>query len=409
MEAEVDVADRQDQALREDAAGRPPMLGAPPDAASPAEPAPDRRQGRLKRLILPLAACLLLLGLAGAGWQWWTVWRFVESTDDAYVQSDMAVISPQVSGYVRAVQVADNQQVSAGDVLVAIEDRDFAARVAAGEAEVAARQADIASIQRQIALQRSLVVQAQAAVGGAEADLTQARQDHDRYQALSRQDFASRQRLESATASLQRAEAGVDQARAAVTAAQDRLPVLQAEQQKAEAALRASEASLELARTDLDRTLIRAPVDGVVGNKGVRVGEFVAPGAQLLGIVPLPSVYVVANFKETQLADMRVGQPVEIEVDAWPDQVLHGRVESVAPGTGAQFSLLPPENATGNFTKIVQRVPVRIALPADNPLAGLLRPGLSVVASVDTHGAGAHDRASGVFGALLPAVSIATD
>ena len=234
----------------------------------------------------------------------------------------------------------------------------------------------------------------------AEADLTLARQDHERYQRLARDDFASEQRFQTATADLKKAEAGLAEAQAALASARNQTTVLEAERTKAEAEGRQAEASLDLARTNLDRTVIRAPEPGVIGNKGVRVGELVRSGDQLMALVPLPKVYVVANFKETQLDRMRPGQPVELEIDALPGSRFVGRVESFAPGTGSEFSLLPPENATGNFTKIVQRVPVRIAVPADSPLAGLLRPGLSVVASVDTRTPGETAAAdSGVIGA----------
>lgn len=374
-----------------------------PDALAASAPT---RSSRLKRVLLPLLALAILAGAGYAGWQWWSVWRFVESTDDAYVQSDMSVVSPEVAGYVREVRVADNQQVAKGDVLLAIDDRDYAARVAAGRAELAGSRAEVESAERQITLQQAVIAQADAAVTGAEADLVQARQDSARYQALSSQDFASRQRLETATAALKRAEAGLAQAEAAATAARDRLPVLQAAAAKAAAGLASAQAALAVAETDLARTVIRAPVDGVIGNKGVRVGEYVQPGRQVLSVVPLPLVYVVANFKETQLAGMQPGQPVTLKIDAFPDQPLEGWVESFAPATGSQFSLLPPENATGNFTKIVQRVPVRISVPRDNPLAGRLRPGLSVVASIDTRSAG-HGAAGGVFGALQPDLTLA--
>ncbi len=369
-----------------------------PQAVEAGDATPARRL-RIRKLLLPLVGALVLAGAAAGGWYWWTVGRFIESTDDAYVQSDVAVISPQVEGYVRAVRVADNQAVRAGDVLVTIDDRDFEARVAAAEADLAAKAAAVQSMTGQITLQQSLIEQAAAAVPRAEADLTLARQNHQRYQRLARDDFASGQRFETATADLKKAEAGLAESQAALASARNRQAVLQAELTKAEAERRQAEASLELARTDLDRTVIRASEAGVIGNKGVRVGELVRPGDQLMALVPLPEVYVVANFKETQLDRVRPGQPVEIEVDALPGRHLQGRVESFAPGTGSEFSLLPAENATGNFTKIVQRVPVRIAVPTDRPLAGLLRPGLSVVASVDTRTPGEMTTAgSGVIG-----------
>ncbi len=372
------------------------MVQKPDPEAAPAGPG---RRARIRKRILPVGLALVLIGAGAGGWYWWTVGRFIESTDDAYVHSDTAVISPEIEGYVRAVRVVDNQAVQAGAVLVTVDDRDFKARVAAAEADVAAKAAAVQSMSGQIALQQSLIDQAAAAVPRAEADLTLARQNHERYQRLARDDFASEQRFQTATADLKKAEATFAEAQAALASARNRRTVLEAELTKAEAEGRQAEASLELAQTNLERTVIRAPEAGVIGNKGVRVGELVRPGDQLMALVPLPQVYVVANFKETQLDRMRPGQPVELEIDALPDSHFEGRVESFAPATGSEFSLLPPENATGNFTKIVQRVPVRIAVPADSPLAGLLRPGLSVVASVDTRSPGETTAAAaGVIG-----------
>ncbi|MGH6945028.1 MAG: HlyD family secretion protein [Geminicoccaceae bacterium] len=359
-----------------------------------------RKRGARRRYGVLLVLLLLLVGGAFGGRYWLTVGRFIESTDDAYVRSDIAVISPQIQGYVREVRVADNQTVAKGEVLVVIEAREFAAHLAEAKAELAARVAGLRSIEGQIDLQSSMIDQAAAALERARADLTLARQDYERYQRLSRQETASRQTFQKAAADLRRAEAGQEQAEAALAAAHDRRGVLEAERAKADAERQQAEAALELAKTDLDHAVIRAPFNGVVGNKGVRVGELVRPGTQLLSVVPLPHVYVVANFKETQLDRMRPGQRVELEVDAFPGHTLYGTLESFAPATGSEFSLLPPENATGNFTKIVQRVPVRIAVPPDNPLAGLLRPGLSVVASVDTRTrAEGAARVEGVLGA----------
>src|SRR6266702_1123088 len=208
--------------------------------------------------------------------------------------------------------------------------------------------------------------------------------DYKRYTALVTSDFASRQRFETADADSRKAEAALGKARAALVAEQSQLAVLGSQKREEEARLSQARAGLLLAKNDLDNTIIRAPVAGIVGNRAGRVGQYVKPGTQLLSLVPLPYVYVTANFKETQLTRMRSGQSAEISVDAYPDQPLTGRIESFAPASGAEFSLLPPDNATGNFTKIVQRVPVRIALPASGPLAGLLRPGLSVTVTVET-------------------------
>jgi membrane fusion protein (multidrug efflux system) len=338
----------------------------------------------MRRAVLIAVSLLLLAGLAGGGVYWWRVWRFIEVTDDAYVQGDISVIAPKVEGYIATLSVQDNQPVRRGEVLATIDDRDFRARVQAAEAAVAVQQAAIANIDSQLGLQESEIRRAQAALAAAEAELARARPDYDRFKSLLRSDWVSRQRFESAEADLHKAESGLTERQAAVASEEHRRAVLAAQRRQAAAALQQAEAQRQLAQNALDDTVIRAPIDGVVGNRGVRLGQYVKAGTQLLSLVPLGSVYVVANFKETQLARMRPGQPVSIAVDAYPAQGITGRLESFAPASGAQFSILPPENATGNFTKIVQRVPVRIAVPHDGPLAGLLRPGLSVEVTIDT-------------------------
>jgi membrane fusion protein (multidrug efflux system) len=337
---------------------------------------------------------------AAAGWHWWTVWRFLQSTDDAYVHSDVTVISPKVEGYVKEVRIKDNQAVTAGQVLFVIDDRDFAAKTAQAEAAVKTAEAVVATYANRLKLQQAMIDQAAATAQSAEADLNRAQLDHRRYTALVTSDFASRQRFETAEADSRKADAALGKARAALVAEQNQLTVIESQKLEEEARLAHARASLVLARNDLDNTQIRAPVGGVVGNRAGRVGQYVKPGTQLMALVPLPYVYVTANFKETQLTYMRPGQHAEISVDAYPGQPLTGVIESFSPASGAQFSLLPPDNATGNFTKIVQRVPVRIALPADAPVARLLRPGLSVTVSVDTRGAAAAETAA-AHGAIV--------
>jgi membrane fusion protein, multidrug efflux system len=336
-----------------------------------------------------IAVVLLVLVLAGSGgWYWWSELRFLQSTDDAYVQSDVSIISPKVEGYVKKVKVADNQQVAEGAILFVIDDRDFKAKVAQAEAAVATEEASVATYESRLKLQQAMIDQAAATVRSAEADLARAQQDYKRYSTLMTSDFASRQRFEQAEADARKSEAALAKSRAAFAAEQNQLAVLRSQQREEEAKLQQARANLQLAKNDLDNTVIRAPVSGVAGNRAGQVGQYVKAGTQLLSLVPLSRLYVTANFKETQLTRMRPGQIAEVSVDAYPDQTLEGRVESFAPGSGAQFSLLPPDNATGNFTKIVQRVPVRIALSADDPLHGLLRPGLSVTVTVDTRQAG---------------------
>jgi membrane fusion protein, multidrug efflux system len=332
-------------------------------------------------MIVPLLAVALI---ASGGWYWWSVLRYRQSTDDAYIQSDVSVISPKIEGYIKKVRVADNQEVAEGAVLFVIDDRDFRAKLAQAEAAVATQEAIIGTFESRRKLQQAMIDQAVAVVKSAEADLSRAQQDYKRYTTLLTGDFASRQRFEQAEADARKAEAALAKSRAALAAEQNQSVVLQSQQREEEAKLQQARANLWLAKNDLDNTMIRAPVSGVAGNRAGQVGQYVKPGTQLLSIVPLAQVYVTANFKETQLTRMRPGQLAEVSVDAYPDQPLQGRIDSFAPASGAQFSLLPPDNATGNFTKIVQRVPVRIALPENRHLAKLLRPGLSVTVTVDT-------------------------
>ena len=351
-----------------------------------------------KRLLLVLPILALAL-IAIGGWYWWTDWRFLQSTDDAYIDSDVSVISPKISGYIKEVRVSNNERVKAGQVLFVIDDGDYAARVAQAAAAVASEQATVATYGDRITLQHAMIEQAKAEVQSAEADLTRMQADYRRYQALVTSDFASRQRFEQARDDDAKAAAALLKSRAALVAQQDQLNVLHSQRREEEAKLQQARATLQLAQNDLSHTVIRSPVAGVAGNRAGQIGQYVQPGTQLLSLVPLPQVYVTANFKETQLTWMRPGEPAKVAVDAYPGQTLQGRVASFAPASGAEFSLLPPDNATGNFTKIVQRVPVRIALPATGPLIRLLRPGLSVEVTVDTR-AEALREAGGPIGAV---------
>ncbi len=353
----------------------------------------------IRNKIVFAALLLALAGGAYGGWYWWTVLRFWQSTDDAYVASDVSVISPKIEGYIKEVRVRANQAVEQGAVLFVIDDSDFAARVAQAEAVVATEEAAVETFRSRREFQQAMIGQAQAEVASAEADATRAQQDYKRYGELMTTDFASRQRYEQAQADARKSEAAVARSRAALAAAESQLAVLKSQQHEEEARRQQARASLLLARNDLANTVIRAPVAGVAGNRAGQVGQYVKPGTELLSLVPLPRVYVTANFKETQLTHMRLGQRAEVSVDAYPDRLLDGWVESFAPGSGAEFSLLPPDNATGNFTKIVQRVPVRIGLPENGPLARLLRPGLSVTVSIDTRAEGSAEAADGIVGA----------
>jgi membrane fusion protein, multidrug efflux system len=354
-----------------------------------------------KVLFIVLPVVVLAAGVSG-GWYWWNVLRFLQSTDDAYVQSDVSLISPKVEGYIKKVKVADNQEVAEGAVLFVIDDRDFKARVAQAEAAVATGEATIATYQSRLQLQQSMIEQAAASVKSVEADLVREQQDYKRYSALLSTDFASRQRFEQAEADARKGEAAVAKSRAALAGEQNQLAVLHSQQREEQAKLQQARANLQLVQNDLENTVIRAPISGVAGNRAGQVGQYVKAGTQLLSLVPLSHVYVTANFKETQLTHIRPGQFAEVSVDAYPDLTIDGHIESFAPASGAQFSLLPPDNATGNFTKIVQRVPVRIALPANSLLAGRLRPGLSVTVTVDTRDSGDGDGLVGAAEAKSP-------
>jgi membrane fusion protein (multidrug efflux system) len=334
-------------------------------------------------ILLSIAVLIIGVSIAGAAF-WWTELRLIETTDDAYLQSDISIISPKVEGYVKSLAVRDHQQIHAGDILARIDDRDFAAKLAQSEAALAAEQASLTTIDSQIELQQSLIAQAATTIASAEAEQHRSAEDRRRYQNLLQNSDASRQRFEQAESDARKAIAALNGAQAAETASRNQLAVLRAQRKQQEAKAQQAAATRDLARNDLENTLIRSPIDGIVGNKGVQLGQFVKAGTQLLAVVPLSQTYIVANFKETQLRRMQPGQPVEIRVDALSDVKLEGHVESVSPASGSQWSIMPPENATGNFTKIVQRVPVRIAVPSDSDVAARLRPGLSVTVSVDT-------------------------
>ncbi|HWL71502.1 MAG TPA: HlyD family secretion protein [Geminicoccus sp.] len=358
----------------------------------------------VKKLVLGSLAAAAIAGGGWAGWQYWHEWRFVESTDNAYVQADTAPIAPKVAGLVQEVRVVDDQRVHAGDLLFRIDPVDYAAAEAAATAAVEAQTARIATIGTQIELQRVVIDRAHAGIEAARAQLELARSESERSTKLAEQKWTSRETLERATSEATRAAAMLRQAEADLASAEGQLDVLQAQRTEAHAALHEAEARLAAARADLAATEVRAPVDGVVGGKSVQVGQYLRAGSQAMLVVPLPDVHIVANFKETQIGRMRIGQTVRLAVDAWPDREIEGVISSLAPASGAEFSLLPAENATGNFTKIVQRVPVRIDLEQGNALAGLLRPGLSVEVSVDTRGeADGAQLAEGVFGAARPA------
>jgi membrane fusion protein, multidrug efflux system len=347
--------------------------------------APQRRLSR-KRAALGGLALLMLAGGGLYGRFWWETGRFIESTDDAYVGGDVTVIAPRVSGIVAAVLVRDNQRVQAGDLLVRLDDRDYRAALARTEAAVAGQDATLLNLAATRRLQEAVIAQSRAELAGVEAEAARTRFDVDRYRQLSAKSYASEQRFQQADADDKKAASAVAKARASLDAAERRIAVIDTQSRQAEAARAQAVAERDAARLNLGYTEIRAPADGVVGNRSARPGSYATPGAGLIALVPADGLWVDANFKESQLAEMRPGQSVGIVADVLPGETFPGHVESLAPATGAQFSVLPPENATGNFTKIVQRVPVRIRLDGTGGRLGRLRPGLSVTASVDRRG-----------------------
>ncbi len=353
---------------------------------SPAVAGSDARAGLFRRWLLRLMLLAALVAAAFYGWRWWSVDRFVESTDDAYVAADSVTVAPRVAGYLQAVPVRDNQVVRAGDVLARIDDRDFRAALAQAAAEVAEGRASLLAVDAQATEQRQSIVQAQADVDGDEAKLRFAATERDRAATLSTSGVGSREAQQRTGAAFDEDEADLRHALAALAVARAKIQTLEAEGAYATGAIAKAQADVDRARINLDDTVLRAPVDGVVGDRSARAGNYVQPGLGLLTVVPMgQGLYVTANFKETQLGRMRPGQAVAVTVDAFPDHPFRGVIDGFSPGTGAQFALLPPENATGNFTKIVQRVPVRVRLEPDEALR-LLRAGLSVEASVDTRG-----------------------
>ena len=335
-----------------------------------------------KRKLLGLALCLAAIALGAVAWTWATSSSDI-STDNAFVRGDITSLAPRVGGYVRSVEVEDNQAVKAGDVLFRIDDRDYRARVAQAEANVEAARARLANTDAESGLQRATIRQVAAQRQSALAELNLAAKASDRRRELIRSSAVSQAQVDESEAARTRAQAGVAAASAAVDAQRERITVLGTQREAAVAAVAQAEAARDLARIDLESTVVRAPVGGVVGNRQVRVGRLVAPGAPLLDIVPVDDVWLVANVKETQVAHVRPGQRARISIDGYPDCTFEGVVDSFAPGSGSAFSLLPADNATGNFIRVVQRVPVKIRL-VNNPLPGRIVPGLSARVEIET-------------------------
>jgi membrane fusion protein (multidrug efflux system) len=356
--------------------------GAPRDEAVEDKPSPLKNP-LVKAGLLIGAATLLVLVIV---WfvNFWTYGRFQQGTNDAYLQTDQVTVATRVAGFVDQVFVADNHTVKAGDPLAKIDERDPRARMDQALAQVAQARASVAEAEAQIRQQQAQISQSRAQLTGAAAQARFADKEAARYAPLAAAGAETQERLDQMRQNRDQANAQLAQSTARVTAAERQIDTLKAQITAADAQIQQAEAQVGQAKVDLDATLIRASIDGRVGDKTVRIGQYVQPGTRLMTVVPIQNIYLVANFKETQLGLMRIGQPATIKVDALKGEVLHGWVESFAPGTGAQFALIPPTNATGNFTKIVQRVPTRIRIDAGPEARKVLVPGMSVTVSVNT-------------------------
>ena len=355
---------------------------------SDSQPKTSLRRSRraIRRAALALALTAGAVGAADFGDYYLTTGRYLETTDDAYVKADSTIIAPKISGYIAEVRVADNEPVKPGQLLAKIDDRDFRTALDQARADVAASEAAVKNLSTQIELQAPLIQQQAAEVDATEANLKFAREERARYDDLMKSGSGTVQRAQQTDAALRAQTAQLQQGKAGLIAANKKIEVLSTERAKAVAQLDHARAVEQQAALNLSYTQITAPVDGTVGARSLRVGQYVQAGTQLMAVVPLDAVYVIANFKETQLTHMRNGQPVELYVDSFQSIGLKGHVDSLAPASGLEFALLPPDNATGNFTKIVQRVPVKIVLD-DRGLTGLLRPGMSAVPTVNTKSA----------------------
>jgi membrane fusion protein (multidrug efflux system) len=347
------------------------------------EPAKSRRSVRKLALIASVAAIVV----SAAGWygaQWWTTGRFMISTDDAYVRAHNTTLASKVSGYVTSIPLDDNARVRAGEVIATIDDGDYQLAVDAAREKAATQQATVDRFGSQIVAQQSTIDQAKAQLLSVKAGDKKNQLEFERQQSLAARAYASRQALEQAEMNRDQGTAAVQSAQSALEAAVANLEVLKAQQREAARTLDELRTAQARAERDLSFTVIRAPVDGVFANRAVQTGDFVQTGQRVASLVPLDEVFIDANFKETQLARIRPGQAVSVSVDALPEHAISGRVASLSPASGSVFSLLPPDNATGNFTKIVQRLPIRVEVPASVAAQQLLRPGMSVVVSVNT-------------------------
>ena len=362
----------------------PPMSGSASDAdASKGAAAQSARPSKIRRFLLPAGIVLAIVAVLALAY-WWLVGRFIQSTDDAYLQADSVTVAPKVSGYVTDVYVGDNVSVKPGDPLVRLDSRQYQAALDQARATIDARKADILRAQAGIPQQRAAIEQAKAQQQVAAVNSRHTEDEVRRYGPLAATGAESGDQLSVLTNNRDQARATLTADAAALDQAQARMADLNAQLLQAQAQLEVAQASARQAQLDMQDTVIRSSLAGRVGDRTVRVGQYAQPGTRMMTVVPVQSIYLTANFKETQVGRMRAGQHASLHVDALEDGDLNGVVDSFAPGTGSEFALLPPENATGNFTKIVQRVPVRIRIDTDEQTRKLLVPGLSVTVDVDT-------------------------
>lgn len=366
-----------------------PAVEAPAPAPVKVEPAllqaPAKKKRSVRSLMLPVIGLALLGAASWYGYRYWTDGRFMISTDDAYVQVDMSFVSPKISGYVGTVPVTENDHVKAGQPLIFMDDGDYKIALDQAEAQIATQHKTLERINAQVEAAKATLQQAQAQKVSAQAAAENAQRATDRAAQLVKTKVGTQAQLDDAQTELDQAKAAVTGADAQIASAQANIGVLQAQYAEAESSLKTLELARDRAARDLSFTVLRAPYDGVVGNLSVQPGDMISPGQKLAVVVPMDKLYIVANFKETQLANIVPGEKVSISVDALSSKdEFEGTVSSLAPASGAMFSLLPPENATGNFTKVVQRVPVRIDVPEDVLESGKLRAGLSVIVDVDS-------------------------
>ena len=375
---------KADRLLTAETAEKLVPVPVPRTETAPPMPRSVGKTARLRQALLAVSAAALFAAASWYGWDYWTVGRFLVSTDNAYVKADDTTIAPKVAGYLSEVLVGDNQVVKAGQVLARIDDRDFNVALDQAKAEVAAAEATLASKRTQLNIQQSAIDAARATLDVDTATEIFARQENKRYADLAATGYGSVQNAQSAQARGASALAAIERDKANLAVALKQVELHKAEIAQATAAVARANALLRQAELNLSYTTVLAPIDGVVGNRTLRTGQFVQAGTQLMSLIPSSGAYVIANFKETQLSGVRKGQPVEVTVDTYPGKIVRGHVDSLAPASGQEFALLPPDNATGNFTKVVQRIPVKIALENSDVE---LRPGMSVVPSIQTRAA----------------------